>query len=125
MRICGYRTKASTVAKFVEDLKKHGAMDYTIVVTAMASDLAPLQYICPYAGTAMAEYFMDKGKDVLIVYDDLSKHAVAYRAMSLLLKRSPGRGLTLEMYSIFIQDFWSVHADLTTLTAAVLSPPCL
>ena len=83
--------KASTVAKFVEDLKKHGAMDYTIVVTAMASDLAPLQYICPYAGTAMAEYFMDKGKDVLIVYDDLSKHAVAYRAMSLLLKRSPGR----------------------------------
>ena len=83
--------KASTVAKFVEDLKKHGAMDYTIVVTAMASDLAPLQYICPYAGTAMAEYFMDKGKDVLVVYDDLSKHAVAYRAMSLLLKRSPGR----------------------------------
>ena len=83
--------KASTVAKFVEDLKKHGAMDYTIVITAMASDLAPLQYICPYAGTAMAEYFMDKGKDVLIVYDDLSKHAVAYRAMSLLLKRSPGR----------------------------------
>ena len=83
--------KASTVAKFVEDLKKHGAMDYTIVVTAMASDLAPLQYICPYAGTAMAEYFMDKGNDVLIVYDDLSKHAVAYRAMSLLLKRSPGR----------------------------------
>ena len=83
--------KASTVAKFVEDLKKHGAMDYTIVVTAMASDLAPLQYICPYAGTAMAEYFMDKGKDVLIVYDDLSKHAVAYRALSLLLGRSPGR----------------------------------
>ena len=83
--------KASTVAKLVSDLKKHGAMDYTIVVSAMASDLAPLQYICPYAGTAMAEYFMDKGKDVLIVYDDLSKHAVAYRAMSLLLKRSPGR----------------------------------
>ena len=98
-------------------------MDYTIVVTAMASDLAPLQYICPYAGTAMAEYFMDKGKDVLIVYDDLSKHAVAYRAMSLLLKRSPG--LILEMYSIFIQDCWSVHADLTTITAAVLSLPCL
>ena len=83
--------KASTVAKFVSDLKKHGAMEYSIVVTAMASDLAPLQYICPYSGTAMAEYFMDKGKDVLIVYDDLSKHAVAYRAMSLLLKRSPGR----------------------------------
>ena len=83
--------KASSIARVAEDLKKHGAMDYTIVVTAMASDLAPLQYICPYAGTAMAEYFMDKGKDVLIVYDDLSKHAVAYRAMSLLLKRSPGR----------------------------------
>ena len=83
--------KASTVSKLVNDLKKHGAMDYTIVVSAMASDLAPLQYICPYAGTAMAEYFMEQGKDVLIVYDDLSKHAVAYRAMSLLLKRSPGR----------------------------------
>lgn len=83
--------KASTVSKLVSDLKKHGAMEYTIVVASMASDLAPLQYICPYAGTAMAEYFMDKGKDVLIVYDDLSKHAVAYRAMSLLLKRSPGR----------------------------------
>lgn len=83
--------KASTVAKFVNDLKKHGAMDYTIVMASMASDLAPLQYIAPYAGTAMAEYFMHKGKDVLIVYDDLSKHAVAYRAMSLLLQRSPGR----------------------------------
>lgn len=83
--------KASTVAKLVRDLKKHGAMDYTIVVSAMASDLAPLQYIAPYSGTAMAEYFMDKGKDVLVVYDDLSKHAVAYRAMSLLLERSPGR----------------------------------
>lgn len=83
--------KASTVAKLVGDLKKYGAMDYTIVVAAMASDLAPLQYIAPYAGTAMAEYFMEQGKDVLIVYDDLSKHAVAYRAMSLLLQRSPGR----------------------------------
>ena len=82
--------KASTVAKLVNDLKKHGAMDYTIVVSAMASDPAPLQYIAPYSGTAMAEYFMDKGKDVLIVYDDLSKHAAAYRAMSLLLQRSPG-----------------------------------
>ena len=83
--------KASTVSKLVNGLKKHGAMENTIVVCAMASDLAPIQYISPYAGTAMAEYFMDKGKDVLIVYDDLSKHAVAYRAMSLLLKRSPGR----------------------------------
>ncbi|MEE7582727.1 MAG: F0F1 ATP synthase subunit alpha [Oscillospiraceae bacterium] len=83
--------KASTVAKFYNDLKKHGAMEYSIIVSAMASDLAPLQYIAPYSGTAMAEYFMDKGDDVLIIYDDLSKHAVAYRAMSLLLKRSPGR----------------------------------
>lgn len=83
--------KASTVAKVVNDFKKHGAMDYTIVVAAMASDLAPLQWIAPYSGTALAEYFMDQGKDVLIVYDDLSKHAVAYRAMSLLLERSPGR----------------------------------
>jgi F-type H+-transporting ATPase subunit alpha len=83
--------KASTVAKVVNDFKKHGAMDYTIVVSAMASDLAPLQWIAPYSGTAMAEYFMHQGKDVLIVYDDLSKHAVAYRAMSLLLERSPGR----------------------------------
>ena len=83
--------KASTVAKVVSDLKKHGAMDYTIVVAAMASDLAPLQWLAPYSGTAMAEYFMRQGKDVLIVYDDLSKHAVAYRSMSLLLERSPGR----------------------------------
>ena len=83
--------KASTVAKVVSDFKKHGAMDYTIVVAAMASDFAPLQWIAPYSGTALAEYFMKQGKDVLIVYDDLSKHAVAYRAMSLLLERSPGR----------------------------------
>ncbi|MCH5343820.1 MAG: F0F1 ATP synthase subunit alpha [Acetatifactor sp.] len=83
--------KASTVAKLVTTLKKSGAMDYTIVVSATASDPAPLQYIAPYAGTALAEYFMYQGKDVLIVYDDLSKHAVAYRALSLLLERSPGR----------------------------------
>ncbi|MDF2676333.1 MAG: synthase alpha chain [Bacillota bacterium] len=83
--------KASTVAKIVSTLTKHNALDYTIVVAASASDLAPLQYIAPYSGTAMAEYFMKQGKDVLIVYDDLSKHAVAYRAMSLLLKRPPGR----------------------------------
>ena len=83
--------KASTVAKIVSTLTKHGAMDYSIVVSSPASDPAPLQYIAPYAGTAMAEYFMHQGKDVLIVYDDLSKHAVAYRAMSLLLQRSPGR----------------------------------
>ena len=83
--------KASTIAKVVNTFKNGGAMDYTIVVASTASDCAPLQYIAPYAGTAIAEHFMHKGKDVLIVYDDLSKHAVAYRAMSLLLKRSPGR----------------------------------
>ena len=83
--------KASTVAKVVSNLEKYGAMEYTIVFSATASDCAPLQYIAPYAGTALAEYFMYQGKDVLIVYDDLSKHAVAYRALSLLLERSPGR----------------------------------
>ena len=83
--------KASTVTKVVNTLQTHGAMDYTIIVSSTASDCAPLQYIAPYAGTAMAEYFMHKGKDALIIYDDLSKHAVAYRALSLLLGRSPGR----------------------------------
>ncbi len=83
--------KASSIARVAEDLKKHGAMDYTTIVAATASDSAPLQYIAPYAGTALAEYFMAQGKSVLIVYDDLSKHAVAYRAISLLLRRSPGR----------------------------------
>ncbi len=83
--------KASSIAHLVGTLRKKEAMDYTIVVAATASDPAPLQYISPYAGTAMGEYFMSKGKDVLIVYDDLSKHAIAYRAMSLLLERSPGR----------------------------------
>ena len=83
--------KASSIARVAEDLKKHGAMSYTTIVAATASDSAPLQYIAPYAGTALAEYFMSKGKSVLIVYDDLSKHAVAYRAISLLLRRSPGR----------------------------------
>lgn len=83
--------KKSTVAKIVETLNKGGAMDYSIVVSATASDTAPLQYLAPYAGVSMAEEFMYNGKDVLIVYDDLSKHAVAYRAMSLLLRRPPGR----------------------------------
>ena len=83
--------KSSTVATVVEQLKKAGAMDYTIVVSSTASELAPLQYIAPYAGCAMGEYFMEQGKDALIVYDDLSKHAVAYRTLSLLLKRPPGR----------------------------------
>ena len=83
--------KASSIARVAEDLKKHGAMSYTTIVAATASDSAPLQYIAPYAGTALAEYFMAQGKSVLIVYDDLSKPAVAYRAISLLLRRSPGR----------------------------------
>ena len=83
--------KASTVARLVNNLKQTGAMEYTTVVCSTASDPAPLQYIAPYSGTALAEYFMEKGRDVLIVYDDLSKHAVAYRAISLLLERSPGR----------------------------------
>ena len=83
--------KQSTVANVVDTLYKNGAMDYTIVVSATASESAPLQYIAPYAGCAMGEYFMDKGRDVLIIYDDLSKHAVAYRALSLLIRRPPGR----------------------------------
>ncbi len=92
--ICVYvaiAQKASTIAQVAANLEKHGALEYTIIVASTASDNASLQYIAPYAGTAMAEYFMDQGKDVLIVYDDLSKHAVAYRALSLLLERSPGR----------------------------------
>lgn len=83
--------KSSSVAQLVETLKRRGAMDYTIVVNASASDSASLQYIAPYAGCALGEHFMYQGRDVLIVYDDLSKHAIAYRALSLLLERSPGR----------------------------------
>ena len=83
--------KRSTVVQLVDTLEKNGAMDYTVVVSATASELAPLQYIAPYSGCAIGEYFMDQGKDVLIIYDDLSKHAVAYRALSLLIRRPPGR----------------------------------
>jgi F-type H+-transporting ATPase subunit alpha len=83
--------KASTIAQLVNTLKKSGAMEYTVVISSTASDPAPLQFIAPYAGTSIAEFYMNKGEDVLIVYDDLSKHAVAYRALSLLLERSPGR----------------------------------
>ncbi len=83
--------KRSTVARVVQELREHGAMDYTIVVSASASEAAPMQYLAPYAGCAMGEYFMDNGKDALIIYDDLSKHAVAYRQLSLLLRRPPGR----------------------------------
>ena len=83
--------KQSTVSQIVSHFAQHGAMDYTIVVSASAAEQAPMQYIAPYAGCAMGEYFMDQGKDVLIVYDDLSQHAVAYRAISLLIRRPPGR----------------------------------
>ena len=83
--------KRSTVAQTVNILSKAGCMDYTVVVSATASETAPLQYIAPYSGCAMGEYFMDQGRDVLLIYDDLSKHAVAYRALSLLIRRPPGR----------------------------------
>jgi F-type H+-transporting ATPase subunit alpha len=88
---CAIGQKSSSVAAIIKNLEKHGAMDYTFVVLASASDSAALQYIAPYSAVAMAEYFMHQGKDVLVVYDDLSKHAVAYRAISLLLRRPPGR----------------------------------
>lgn len=108
--------KKSTVANIVETLEKNGAMDYSIVVSATASDSAPLQYIAPYSGCAMGEYFMYQGKDVLIIYDDLSKHAVAYRAMSLLIRRPPGR----EAYP---GDVFYLHSRLLE-RAARLSPEC-
>lgn len=104
--------KASTISQIVSNFKKHGAMDYTIVVSSTASDLAPLQYIAPYAGTAIAEYFMHKGKDVLIVYDDLSKQAVAYRELSLLLRRPPGR-------EAFPGDVFYLHSRLLERSAKV------
>ena len=105
--------KASTIAKLVNTLKEHGAMDYTIIVSATAADPAPLQYIAPYSGTALAEYFMYSGRDVLIVYDDLSKHAVAYRAISLLLERSPGR----EAYP---GDVFYLHSRLLERSARII-----
>ncbi|MBQ8321524.1 MAG: F0F1 ATP synthase subunit alpha [Clostridia bacterium] len=108
--------KQSTVTGVVETLTKAGAMDYTIVVAATASDPAPLQYIAPYSGCTMGEYFMDKGRDVLIVYDDLSKHAVAYRALSLLIRRPPGR----EAYP---GDVFYLHSRLLE-RAARLSDEC-
>lgn len=104
--------KCSTVAQLVDTLTAAGAMDYTIVVAANASDLAPLQYIAPYSGCAMAEYFMDQGKDVLIIYDDLSKHAVAYRALSLLIRRPPGR-------EAFPGDVFYLHSRLLERAARV------
>ena len=108
--------KQSTVAGVVDTLTRAGAMDYTIVVSATASESAPLQYIAPYSGCAMGEYFMDKGRDVLIIYDDLSKHAVAYRALSLLIRRPPGR----EAYP---GDVFYLHSRLLE-RAARLSPEC-
>ncbi|MBR3109427.1 MAG: F0F1 ATP synthase subunit alpha [Clostridia bacterium] len=104
--------KMSTVAQLVETLDAAGAMEYTTVVSASASELAPLQYIAPYSGCAMAEYFMDQGKDVLIIYDDLSKHAVAYRALSLLIRRPPGR----EAYP---GDVFYLHSRLLERSARV------
>jgi F-type H+-transporting ATPase subunit alpha len=106
--------KNSTVAQLVETLSQAGAMDYTIVVSSSASEMAPLQYIAPYSGCAMAEYFMDQGKDVLIIYDDLSKHAVAYRALSLLIRRPPGR-------EAFPGDVFYLHSRLLE-RAARLAP---
>ena len=108
--------KASSIARVAGDLQKHGAMSYTTIVAATASDSAPLQYIAPYAGTALAEYFMSQGKSVLIVYDDLSKHAVAYRAISLLLRRSPGReaypGAVFYLHSRLLERSCRMRDDL-------------
>jgi len=104
--------KSTTVAKIANDLLQNGAMDYTIIVSATASETAPLQYIAPYSGCAMAEYFREQGKDVLIIYDDLSKHAVAYRALSLLIRRPPGR----EAYP---GDVFYLHSRLLERAACV------
>ena len=109
--------KNSTVLRVVDSLEKAGAMDYTIVVAATAAEPAPLQYIAPYAGVTMAEYFMQQGKDVLIIYDDLSKHAVAYRAMSLLIRRPPGR----EAYP---GDIFYIHSRLLELSLIHICPVC-
>ena len=98
--------KQSTVANVVRKLEEYGAMEHTIVVSATASDPAPMQYLSAYAGCTMGEYFRDKGEDALIVYDDLSKQAVAYRQVSLLLKDLQAEKLILEMFFIFIQDCW-------------------
>jgi F-type H+-transporting ATPase subunit alpha len=108
--------KQSTVASLVEQLEKNGAMEYSIVVAATANDPAPLQYIAPYAGTAMGEYFRDNGQHALIVYDDLSKHAVAYRSMSLLLRRPPGReaypGDVFNLHSRLLERSAKLHKNL-------------
>ncbi len=112
--------KASTIAGIVDMLQKHGAMEYTTVVASTASDSAALQYIAPYAGCAIGEHFMYQGKDVLVVYDDLSKHAIAYRTISLLLRRPPEGKHTLVMCSTFTQGFLNALRDLQMNTAEVL-----
>ena len=111
--------KNSTVVQMVETLSKAGAMDYTIVVSSTASELPTLQYIAPYAGCTMGEYFMKQGRDALIIYDDLSKHAVAYRTLSLLIRRPPGREAYPETSSISIQDCLKERRDCPTIWAAV------
>ena len=108
--------KASTVAALVNKLEEFGAMDYTTVVASTASELAPLQYIAPYSGCAIGEEWMENGEDVLVIYDDLTKHAAAYRTLALLLKRPPGREAYPGVYSIFTQDFLrEQHAFQTSL----------
>jgi F-type H+-transporting ATPase subunit alpha len=121
--------KQSTIAALVSQLTVSGAMDYTIVVVASANDSAPLQYIAPYSGTAMGEYFRDRGQHALIVYDDLSKHAVAYRSMSLLLRRPPGReaypGDVFNLHSRLLERSAKLHRDLGggSLTALPIIEP--
>ena len=109
--LCCYWPKESKVAQITEKLAQSGAMDYTVVVLARVSQGAAKSFLAPYSGVAVAEYFMEQGKDVLVIYDDLSKHAIAYREMSLLLRRPPGREAYQEMFSICIQDSWSALVD--------------
>lgn len=117
--------KASTVASIVNELEEFGAMSYTTVVAATASELAPLQYIAPYSGCAIGEEWMENGQDVLIVYDDLSKHAAAYRTLSLLLRERPDERLIREMFSISIQGFWREQRDCQTSWVEAHSQPFL
>lgn len=112
--------KASTVASIVHTLEEYGAMDYTVVVSSTASELAPLQYIAPYSGCAIGEEWMEQGKDVLIVYDDLSKHATAYRTLSLLLRRPPGREAYPGDVFYLHSSFWNVRPSFPMIWAAVL-----
>ena len=117
---CAIGQKASTVAGVVDTLKKNGAMDYSVVVSSPASDLPAMQYIAPYAACSIAESFMYDGYDVLVVYDDLSKHAVAYRAISLLLTARRDARRIPETFFIFTADFWSAARSFPTRRAAAL-----